>query len=79
MTTEVSRQMATGRGQMAGAKRLALLAAMAEAVGVSLPLVLAFLNIHQDVNGPVGMSVDLCDALIEVLARLPIAYQPSET
>jgi hypothetical protein len=64
MTTEVS-------GQMAGKKRMALLRASAEAAGIGLEAVLWDLGIDWP-----QIPVDLCDALIEVLARLPIGYRP---
>ncbi len=61
----------------AGMKRLALLKAAADAAGVNVVHLLRHLRVRAYVEDGVliaRMRSDLCDALIEVLARLPIAY-----
>lgn len=58
---------------LAGAKRMALLEAMADVADVSPTLLYAVL--HIPCNAVPG---DVCDCLIELIARLPIATVPAQ-
>ncbi len=67
-----SKQRAAGSRPLAGAKRLALLAAMGDVAGVRVQPVLDALGIGDAFEVP----ADVCDCLIELLARLPIVVTP---